>query len=74
MEEEKYYGEIANHQYLTQYEIMVDIGNRFRNIQGIKRYQFPLFLWCDGKIADKKWFRHKVRKKNIIGILPTITT
>ena len=46
MEEEKYYGKIANHHYLPQYVIMVDIGNIFRNTQELKRYWFPLFLLC----------------------------
>ena len=40
MEEEIYYGEIANHHYLPQHVIMVDIGIRFRNIQGLKWYRF----------------------------------
>ena len=40
--------------YLPQYVIMVDIGNRFINIQGIKQYLFPLFLLCAPIIADKR--------------------
>lgn len=43
MEEEIYYGEITNHHYLPQYVIMVDRGIRFRNVQRLKRYRFPLF-------------------------------
>ena len=53
MEEEKYYLEIVNHPYLTHCLKLVDIGNRFRNIQGMKQYWFMLFLLCVGKITDK---------------------
>ena len=66
MEEEQYYDEIANHCYLTQYVIIVDIERRFRNVQGIKKYRFPLFLLCFLKIADKKQSEHRWRKKNKI--------
>ena len=46
IEKDKYYGSIGNHQYLTQYKIMVDIESRVRNIQGIQRYRFYLFPSC----------------------------
>ena len=46
IEKERYYGKIINNHYLTQYVIMADIGNRFRNVQGIKQYQLILFLLC----------------------------
>ena len=42
---------------------MVDIENRFRNIQGLKYYQSSLFLLCVQKIANKKWFGYGWRKK-----------
>ena len=54
MEEEIYQGEITNHHYLPQYVMMVYIGNRFRNIKGLKWYQFSLFLLYVQKIADNQ--------------------
>ena len=71
----KCYAEILDHQYLPQYVIiMVDIWNRFRNIQGLKWYWFLLFLSCVKKIADKKWFRYRWRKKTIMERSATINT
>ena len=70
----KYYEEITNHQYLTQYVIMVDKGRIFRTVQWIKRYWFLLCLSCFWRITDKKRVRHGCRKKNIIGRLLTISS
>ena len=46
IEKEKYYASIANHQYLIQYVIKVDIQKRFRKVQGIQRYWFTLIWLC----------------------------
>ena len=67
MEEEKYYQEIADPIYLTEYVIMVDIGRRFGNIQGIKWYQFPLFLLCCWKIETKNGWDTNLRRKILLG-------
>ena len=52
---------------------LVDIGNRFRNIQEIKRYQFVLFLLRARKILNKKTVTKLMEEDNIIGRTPNIT-
>ena len=45
-------GRLPYHHYLPQYIIMVDIGNRFRNIQQIKQCQFSIVLY---RGFQKQW-------------------
>ena len=53
IEKEKYYGSIANNQYLIRYVIKVDIERRFGKVRQIKRYRFTLFLLCLIQISKK---------------------
>ena len=74
MEDEIYYGKIFNHHYLTQYVTLVIIENRFRNVQGLKQYQFSLFQLRVQKIVEGKLFGYGLGKIYIMGRSPTIIT
>ena len=75
MKEKKYYAEILDHQYLPQYVIMVDIGNRFRNVQGVKLYWFPLFLSCvKKKNSGQETVQIWMEEENIMQRSSTIAT
>ena len=49
---------------------MVDIGNRFINVQGIQRYWFPLFSIVCSKNSGRNMFAYGLKKKNIMWRLP----
>ena len=68
MKNEEKYWVYTNHHYLTQYVIMVDIGNRFRNVKEYNGTNLHGFFRVFEKILDKKWFRYGWKKKNIMNL------